>query len=129
MDPTKLNSNPWDNQPLGEYIKDGTALVDTTCVQMAKHVARVVGWYTAGGFHDDCGHFHESGLKYDWWGLSILNENEHDIKPDDGRAYMTCYNAINAKVKKKTVLVGPEIDGDGRIPSLQYNFLTYFLDP
>ena len=42
---------------------------------MARYMGRLVGWYTAGGFTDECGHFHESGLHYDWYllrGLLVL---------------------------------------------------------
>ena len=53
---------------------------------MARHIGRVVGWYTQGGFRDECGHWHDSGLHYDWYGLSILNEDEHRIKPEGGIA-------------------------------------------
>ena len=64
----------------------GGALVDPTCETMARHIGRVVGWYTRGGFTDDCGHWHHSGLHYEWYGLSILNEDEHGIKPEGGIA-------------------------------------------
>ena len=33
------------------------------------------------------------------WGLSVLNEDEHSIQPDDGTAYTTCYDAIAAEVR------------------------------
>jgi hypothetical protein len=39
---------------------------------MARYMGRLVGWYTAGGFTDECGHFHESGLHYDWYLLRGL---------------------------------------------------------
>jgi len=41
---------------------------------------------TSGGHFDECGHFHPSGFNYSWWGLSVLNEDEHHIQPDDGTA-------------------------------------------
>jgi hypothetical protein len=47
-------------------------LVDTSCGSMARYMGRLVGWYTAGGFTDECGHFHESGLHYDWYLLRGL---------------------------------------------------------
>eukprot|EP01051_Picozoa_sp_SAG22_P034615 SAG22_NODE_15803_length_340_cov_0.809129_1_plen_76_part_01 len=37
------------------------------------------------GFHDECGHWHASGLKYNWFGLSVLNEDEHKLAPDQGQ--------------------------------------------
>jgi len=45
------------------YVVHGKPLKDPTCVQMAQYAARYVGWYTAGGFTDECGVFHSSGLK------------------------------------------------------------------
>lgn len=86
-----------------------------------------VGWYTAGGFHDECGHFHPSDFHYQWWGLSVLNEDEHGIKPGNGVAYTTCYDAIKVEVTKvnpKIVLVGPEIVGGG----WSWPYMKYFLD-
>jgi len=99
--------------PFNAYARGG-ALVDPSCGEMARYMARLVGWYTSGGFNDECGHWHESGLHYNWWGLSVLNEDEHSIQPDDGTAYTTCYDAIAAEVSKvnPTIqLVGPEIAG------------------
>ncbi len=66
-------------------LMDGTAcateLVDETCGSMARYMGRLVGWYTAGGFTDECGHFHESGLHYSWYGVSILNEVSTTLYP------------------------------------------------
>merc|ERR1719261_2359699 len=100
MDPSDLPIYPWNTtDPFTKY-EAGGELVDKTCGQMARHMARIVGWYTAGGFHDECGHWHESGFHYNWWGLSVLNEDEHHIEPDDGTAYTTCFDAISAEVAK-----------------------------
>eukprot|EP01052_Picozoa_sp_SAG31_P050293 SAG31_NODE_11411_length_1033_cov_1.743041_2_plen_54_part_00 len=52
-----------------------------------------------------------------WYGLSILNEDEHGIKPDDGTAYTTCFDAVRAQLEKinSTIIpVGPEISGGCR---------------
>ena len=46
------------------------------------------------------------------YGLSVLNEDEHHIQPDNGVAYTTCFDAIKAEVSRVNptiVLVGPEI--------------------
>ena len=51
---------------------------------MARYMGRLVGHYTNGGHTDECGHWHQSGFHYNWWGLSVLNEDEHGIAPDDG---------------------------------------------
>eukprot|EP01051_Picozoa_sp_SAG22_P023385 SAG22_NODE_6010_length_916_cov_1.569155_1_plen_202_part_00 len=87
----RLDPDPWaycggagDNCAPGDetgssykFYEQGSALVDETCEAMARHVARVDGWYTAGGFSDECGHRHVSGRHYNWTILSVLNENEH----------------------------------------------------
>ena len=118
----KLDKDPWaycggagDNCTAGEetgsnykFYEEGSALVDETCESMARHVARVVGWYTAGGFKDECGHHHASGLHYNWTILSILNENEHGT----GQVrYTVCFDAIRyevAKVNPTIEFAGPE---------------------
>jgi hypothetical protein len=82
--------------------------------------------YTNGGFTDECGHFHPSEFHYEWWGVSVLNEDEHAIKPDNGVAYTTCYDAIKIEVErvnKKVTLVGPEIVGG----SWDTGYMEYFL--
>ena len=87
---------------------------DPTCGAMARYMGRLVGHYTAGGHHDECGHWHSSGLHYDWWGLSVLNEDEHHIQPDNGAAYTVCFDAIMKEVRKVNPTikgVGPEIAG------------------
>ena len=97
-DYTKLPSEPWNTTNPFDVYTAGKALKDPSCGQMARYFARLAGWYTAGGFHDECGHWHASGLKYKWAGLSVLNEDEHHIAPDDGQAYTTCYDAVRAAV-------------------------------
>lgn len=67
MDPATLPIYPWNTtDPFSAYAA-GDELVDKTCGQMARYFARLVGWYTAGGYHDDCGHYHESRFHYDWY--------------------------------------------------------------
>ena len=82
-------TDPWNTtRDFSAYSRGGT-LVDPSCGQLARYLARIVGWYTAGGFHDECGHWHASGLNYTWWGLSVLNEDEHHLRPDNGQARVT----------------------------------------
>ena len=170
--------NPYVPTPKGhKQYEEGKALVDTTCETMARHIGRVVGWYTNGGFHDvrkpsvtlalhhrsrpfttaifcdliailcdvssdfsrlmgivdlqDCGHWHHSGLKYKWYGLSILNEDEHDIRPEGGIAYTRCFDAVVRQLQKinsTIVPVGPEISGGCSFPGSQFEYLSYTLN-
>ena len=112
--PDCLPINPWNTSKDWTQYTAGHALVDKTCGQMARYMGRLVGHYTNGGHTDECGHWHESGFHYNWFGLSVLNEDEHNIAPDDGTAYTTCYDAIKkevAKVNPTITPVGPEIAG------------------
>jgi hypothetical protein len=111
-----LPANPWNTtEPIGlDYgnPSGGSVLVDPTCRELASYVRRLYSWFTAGGFHDDCGHFHASGLRYKWELLSIFNEDERHLQPGLGVAYTTCFDAIKAElaaVNPAQVLVGPEI--------------------
>lgn len=72
----------------------GNQLRDQTCEEMAGYVGRLVGWYTNGGFTDECGVKHMSGLNYTWQYLSVLNEDEHHMQPEGGVEYTICYDAI-----------------------------------
>ena len=109
-----LPDYPWNTTDPFNAYNAGSVLVDPTCGEMARYVARLVAHYTTGGHHDECGHWHASGFNYSWYGLSILNEDDHGESPDDGTAYTTCYDAIAAEVHKVNpaiVPVGPEIFG------------------
>lgn len=55
----------------------------------------MVSHYTAGGHHDTCGHWHESGFHYNWTVLSVLNENEHNV---GGPRYIRCFDQIRRAV-------------------------------
>ena len=85
-DGTNLSSvpeDPWQypDGSLGNYA-DGSVLFDQSCHEMARFAARFVGWYTAGGFVDECGKEQHSGLYYNWTYLSVLNEDEHSMQPE-----------------------------------------------
>ena len=79
-------STPWQYVPghLSHFAAHGTPLRDPTCKDMAAYAARYVGWYTAGGFTDECGVQHTSGLYYNWPILSVLNEDEYNTPPGGG---------------------------------------------
>ena len=68
---------PWNTTGKFNSYNQGDTLIDPTCGQMARYVGRLVGHYTAGGHHDECGHWHASGFNYTWHGLSVLNEDDH----------------------------------------------------
>ena len=115
-------------------------LKDPTCGQMARYAARFVGWYTASGFTDECGHYHHSGLRYNWEFLSVLNENEHEMVPST--QYTTCFDRWReeiSKVNPNIKLIGPEgisslacCDSSGQFGPLtkdRHDFIYDFLNP
>ena len=94
-DPKTINPDPWQYNGFADY-NHGTKLKDESCQPMAAYMARLVGHYTAGGHHDDCGHWHPSGFHYNWTGLSVLNENEHST----GQVrYTKCFDEIHKAVR------------------------------
>eukprot|EP00965_Chrysotila_dentata_P170104 5614598-Pleurochrysis_carterae.AAC.2 len=111
-----MPDDPW-NYPPGDfdyYLVGGQPLRDASCVEMARYAARYVSWYTMGGMRDQCGKWHDSGLRYKWPFLSVLNEDEYRTPPSDGRQYTVCYDAWKkeiSEVNPTIQLVGPETAG------------------
>ena len=115
-------------------------LADPTCGEAARYVARLVGWYTAGGFMDECGAWHGSGYRYEWALLSVLNEVQHEhFYQGAGRpaaeAYTVCYDAIRRASLQvnpalrfgappegwaSSLLHHPVFDTVGALPSLEH---------
>lgn len=127
-------ADPWQYPTgnMGNY-GDGSTLHDQTCMEMARVAARFTGWYTAGGFTDECGKHHASGLHYKWTYISVLNEDEHSMTPENGVEYTKCFDAWKAEIAKvnpDVVLIGPETyymkDNPPGRNSLAYN--QYFLN-
>ena len=123
-----LPAYPWNTTENFAEYQAGKSLVDKTCGQMARYMGRLVGHYTAGGHHDECGHWHASGYNYSWFALSVLNEDDHGCAPDDGTWYTTCYDAIMFEVHKvnpEIIGVGPEIFGSSGDAT---EYLMHFLN-
>eukprot|EP01051_Picozoa_sp_SAG22_P013848 SAG22_NODE_1605_length_4014_cov_1.785696_2_plen_292_part_00 len=136
--------DPWHfpSGQMGYYNQPSTGaqLVDPTCGEMARFAARFVAWYTAGGFVDECGRNHSSGLYYKWEYLSVLNEDEKHMLPST--QYTTCFDRWRdeiANVNPKLKLIGPEgistmsccnASGDyGPVSDERLAFIHSFLDP
>lgn len=75
----------------------GTRLKDTTGEEVADYFARLFSWFTQGGFTDELGKYHRSGLHYriPYW--EVLNEMEHRLTPP---VYTKIYDAVVTKLKK-----------------------------
>ncbi|MBE0697112.1 MAG: glycosyl hydrolase family 39 [Anaerolineaceae bacterium] len=114
------------DQPIWNY-QVGTELRDPTLKEVSEYFARLVSWYTKGGFTDELGVWHESGHHYkiDYW--EVLNEPdfEHDTTPE---MYTERYDAIVSAIRK----VNPEMKFVGlslAMPGLHPDFFEYFLNP
>jgi hypothetical protein len=115
-----INPDPWKFNAFNGYNR-GSALVNESCIDMGMYMGRLVSHYTAGGHHDTCGHWHESGFHYNWTVLSVLNENEHNT---GGPRYIKCFDQIRKAVEgvnKYIKLAGPETVGN--------MYINDFLDP
>jgi hypothetical protein len=113
------------NQPVWDYEK-GTDLRDPSMKEVADYFARLVSWYTQGGFTDELGNRHESGHHYkiDHW--EVLNEvdDEHHMSP---QFYSALFDAVVRAMKKvapKIKFVGAALGG----PSVNPQFFEYFLN-
>jgi Glycosyl hydrolases family 39 len=113
------------NQVTWNY-EQGTELRDPSGKEVADYYARLLSWYTKGGFTDEFGKRHESGYHYliPYW--EVLNEVdlEHHISPQN---YTRLYDAIVTAMKK----VQPDIKFVGvslAAPGLHPDFFEYFLD-
>jgi hypothetical protein len=122
--PWSYPANP--DQVMWDYEK-GTELRDPSMKEVADYYARLVSWYTQGGFTDEYGKRHESGHHYkiDYW--EVLNEVdcEHRTTPE---TYTRIYDAVVAAVRKvlpQTKFVGLALG----FPSGRPNFFGYFLNP
>jgi hypothetical protein len=104
----------------------GKQLRDTTMKELAAYFARLLSWYTKGGFNDELGKFHKSDhfYKIPYW--EVLNEPdlEHNISPE---MYTKMYDAIVTEMKK----VSPETKFVGLSLALTVNpaYFEYFLNP
>lgn len=113
------------NKPVWDY-EQGTELRDTTFKEVADYYARLLSWYTKGGFTDEYGKRHESGYHYSIPYWEVLNEVdfEHDMTP---QTYTRLYDAIVTamrEVQPGMKFVGVSLAMAGQNPE----FFEYFLN-
>lgn len=98
--PVEYPADP--NQVNWHYTK-GTELRDPSGKELGAYYARLVSWYTNGGFIDENGVRHESGYHYKIPVWEVLNEPEaeHKTSPEQ---YTARYDAIVSSIRK----VSPE---------------------
>jgi len=121
--PVTYPANPYQ---LDWDYNQGTQLRDTTAQQLAGYYARIMSWYTKGGFTDELGKYHKSGhyYKIPYW--EVLNEvdAEHSMSP---QTYTKIYDAIVTamhKVSPDTKFIGLAMAYDS-----DPDFFEYFLNP
>jgi hypothetical protein len=118
---------PEDPEQVVWNYTQGRELRDPSAQELGEYYARLVSWYTRGGFVDELGARHNSPHHYqlDWW--EVLNEPdlEHRL---DAEQYTKIYDAIVAAihgVSPRTKFVGISVAGPSRLPQM----FEYFLDP
>ncbi|MGD0578010.1 MAG: glycosyl hydrolase family 39, partial [Bryobacteraceae bacterium] len=114
------------DQPVWNYTQ-GTELRDPSLKELADYYARLVSWYTAGGFVDELGQEHKSGyhFKIDYWEIFNEVEFEHDTTPEQ---YTARYDAIAAAIRK----VAPRMKFVALAlasPTHDAHYFEYFLNP
>jgi len=121
--PVKYPDDP--KQVFWSYTQ-GTQLVDPSGKQLGNYFARLVSWYTAGGFTDESGKPHTSGYHYQFPIWEVLNEVdfEHETTPEQ---YTARYDAIVSAIRK----VSPNTKFMGLAlaqPQNDPRWFEYFLD-
>ncbi|HVX51857.1 MAG TPA: hypothetical protein VHB48_16970, partial [Chitinophagaceae bacterium] len=86
------------DQVVWDYTQ-GSELKDTTAGQIADYYARLLSWYTKGGFTDELGKYHSSGYHYDIPYWEVFNEIDFEHAPSPA-LYCREYDAIVTAMKK-----------------------------
>jgi hypothetical protein len=123
-EPVGYPDNP--DEAIWNYTQ-GSELRDPTMKELGDYYARLVSWYTQGGFTDELGRRHDSGYHYtfDYW--EVLNEPdlEHNMSPEQ---YTARYDAIVTAIHR----VAPDMKFVGlalAYPSKDPRMFEYFLNP
>ncbi|GGA55650.1 hypothetical protein GCM10011507_03670 [Edaphobacter acidisoli] len=84
---------PGDPNQVDWNYTQGTVLRDPSCKELADYYARLVSWYTQGGFTDELGVRHTSGYHYKipYWEVFNEIDIEHHPTPEQ---YTRSYDAI-----------------------------------
>ncbi len=106
--------------------EQGTELRDPTHKELGDYYARVISWYTRGGFVDELGRFRQSGHRFKIGTWEILNEPdaEHLMSVQQ---YTERYDAIAASIRE----VAPEMRFMGLSlmrPMFLTSYFEYFLN-
>jgi hypothetical protein len=121
------------NQPVWDYEK-GTEFRDASLKEVGDYYARLVSWYTQGGFTDEYGKRHDSGHHYKIAYWEVLNEVdfEHQMSPE---TYTRVYDAIVSSIRRvepQMKFMGVALAGTSPNIFLRENipaYFEYFLNP
>lgn len=113
------------DQPTWTYTQ-GSDLRDPSGKEVGEYYARLLSWYTRGGFTDELGQRHESGHHFSVPYWEVMNEPdlEHDPSPE---AYTRLYDAIVREMRA----VQPDLKFVGMslaFPAAAPEFFEYFLN-
>jgi hypothetical protein len=114
------------DKPVWDYTQ-GTELRDPSLKELADYYARLIAWYTNGGFTDELGVKHVSNhhFKIDYWEIFNEIDFEHNTTPEQ---YTARYDAIVAAVHK----VAPQMKFVALAladPNHGPHYFEYFLNP
>jgi len=118
---------PDDPDQTAWFYQKGHELRDPSLKEISDYFARLVSWYTRGGFTDELGAEHKSGHHYPLAYWDVLNEPdfEHDTQPSQ---YTERYDAIVSAIRAvdpSIKFIGLSLALPGRAPQ----FFEHFLDP
>jgi len=104
----------------------GNRFRDPSLKEVVDYYHRLASWYMKGGFHDECGKWHDSGHRFKVAYWEVLNEIdlEHELSPQQ---YTAVYDAVVADLSS----LDPDMKFSGLAlagPSDRPEYIEYFLD-
>jgi glycosyl hydrolase family 39 (putative alpha-L-iduronidase) len=106
--------------------EQGTELHDATAKEVGDYYARLLSWFTKGGFTDEFGKKHESGYHYSIPVWEVLNEVDFEHKMS-AKNYTKIYDAVVTAMRG----VEPNMKFVGMalaLPSQNPSYFEYFLN-
>jgi hypothetical protein len=130
----KPGTYPADPDHVTWDYEQGTEFRDPSLKEVGDYYARLVSWYTQGGFTDEYGKRHESNHHYKIPYWEVLNEVdlEHHMSPE---TYTKAYDAIVSSIRRvepRMKFVGMALAGTSPNLFLDENvpaYFEYFLNP
>jgi Glycosyl hydrolases family 39 len=114
------------NQVFWNYTQ-GTELRDPSMKEAADYFARLLSWYTSGGFTDEFGKRHDSGHHYKIAYWEVLNEIEfeHNWSPEQYTKFYDAVTMAMRRVDPNIKFMGLALAQPTRVPEM----FEYFLNP